>query len=56
MRYRILERIDGWESYIVDANSEEEAKELVKNDPDEYLEDYDQDWSFVSIKEITNEV
>lgn len=56
MKYRVVARIDGWESYIVDANSEEEAKELVRNNPDEYLENDDQDWSIVNIKEITNEV
>jgi hypothetical protein len=57
MRYKVLARRNGWESYIVEADSEKEAEALVRNDPDEYLEnDDDQDWSIVSIKEITNEV
>ena len=56
MKYRVYATINGWESYIVEANSEEEAKEKVRIDPDEYLENDDQDWSIISIKEITNEV
>lgn len=56
MKYRVVAAINGWESYIVEATSEEEAKEKVRTDPDEYLENDDQDWSIISIKEITNEV
>lgn len=56
MKYRVVAEINGWESYIVEADSEEEAREKVWSDPDEYLENDDQDWSIVSIKEITNEV